>query len=95
MNISIQFKLTTFQPGSRGYNQAIFEPVSDVIVSVDVPVKYLANAEEFIADPLQGKKAPEPVLTVEGWAYVETLFLNRASAEVVKSEEDDTEWEDE
>ena len=94
MNISIQFKLTTFQPGSRGYNNAIFEPVSDVIVSVDVPVKYLANAEEYLIDPLQGNKPPDPVLTIEGWVYVEDIFLNRANAELALPD-DSVEWEDE
>lgn len=94
MNISINFKLLSFQPGSRKFNQGVFEPVTDFLVQVEVPVKYLVNGEKYITEPMQGNKAPIPILTIEGWAYVEDQFLNRKVA-IEQTTEDDIEWEKE
>ena len=92
MTIKLKFKLTTFQPGSRGYNQAIFEPVDNCIVLIDVPLKheYIANAEEIImAETGFASKIPEPVLTVKGWAYIEDQLLNRSKEEEAVEYSDD------
>ena len=96
MNISIQFKLLSYQPGSNGYNNIIFEPTTAFTVSVDVPVKYLVNAEEFLSEPMQGNKQPDPILTLDGWVFVEEKFLNRIKDQTIEisQAESDIEWED-
>ena len=88
MNISINFKLLSIQPGSRSYNQGIFEPVTDFLVQVEIPVKYIVNGEKYLTDPMQGNKPPTPILTIEGWAYVEDQFLNRK----VATDQDNTQF---
>ena len=93
------FKLVTLQPGSREYNQGIFYPETNVIVAVDVPLKYeyIFNAEEIIMAEtgFADGTIPEPVLTVKGWAYIEDQFLNRAvetEEEALKSEYSDDDF---
>lgn len=96
--ISYNFKLTTLQPGSRGYNNATFEPVDDVIVSVDVPVKFVKNGAKILAQPFVGGESTPitPILTVEGWAYLEDMFLGRkVEEEPLELDESKIDWEDE
>jgi hypothetical protein len=94
MDISVRFRLTTFQPGSRGYNNAIFEPETKFLVSVDVPIKYFVNAEKLLLEPVAGNKTPEPILTIEGWAYIEDQFLTRGNAKVDKPKDEQIDWEE-
>ena len=95
MDVQIKFKLFTFQPGSRGYNNAIFEPETKFFVVVNVPMKYVVNAEKILSEPMQANKAPDPILSIEGWAYVEDQFLNRGNNTTVdKLKDEQIDWEE-
>jgi hypothetical protein len=78
-SVQLVFKVSEFQPGSRGYNKPTLIPDNlQVVINVPLQHEYIANAEQIITANFSSSKAPNPILTLAGWVYVEDLFLNRA-----------------
>lgn len=77
--IQLLFKVSEFQPGSRGYNKPVLVP-DNLSVAINVPLKheYIANAEQIITANFSSSKVPNPILTLAGWVLIEDMFLNRA-----------------
>ena len=99
MTIQVSFRLRQFQPDKSQYQvtKTIFEPVTDFVVVVDVPLEhtYIYNAEKIIQQQLMGDKGDMPLFTPAGLEYVESQLLARQDKPIEKQSSDDIEWEEE
>jgi hypothetical protein len=84
--IKIRFEIKMLSPGSRSYNRADFFPSQDLFIEVEIPLeqKYVVNAaliEEAEATTKLGfpTPTPNPILTIDGFTYLENILLNRGS----------------
>ena len=95
--VKLHFKWVTVSPDPHNKTMRnTLEPVADVFVQVEVPLKheYIANSEPIIKVQIAADLSdePEPILTKEGMRFA----IDQLSLEVIpESEVSEEEWDEE
>jgi len=75
--VKVRFVWSTYRPDARQYKQQSMEVMPFVgkqstqpEIEIELPVNLLANAEEFIKAPIEGKPEPTPILSIKACKYL-------------------------
>jgi hypothetical protein len=73
--VKVVFAWNMYRPDNRQYKQQSIEVTpymgdESPMVEIELPVELLANAEDYLKAGIEGKKPPQPILSVKAVKYL-------------------------